>query len=539
MRARTPRAISLVFLTATHALICRFVRAHTCAVSAPRSALYSIPKTTWYEVLTGTLASSVTTGHICRKYMGSKSPNLLRFDNGILAGWLRDFILVKDPQMARQVMEEKNTLKPDGSYRVFRRFHGYFGGRDFLSFRSHKHPIYARNRVLAYKTLIKRMVDHYSDIFVPTTQRFINRLEKNCEDHDDVTIDATEQMHVIATALLTGIAFDESSTDLDQDLFECTVWMVNDMLKRPIHNAFPFLDRLPTPTNKKLWRYQARLVSAIQNMIARKRALAREGTPGDDVVSVLGAETANTDRDLIGILGIFFFAGFDTTANTMAMLLHHLALNQDVQDRARADVFSTLGTNSNGAKPQTLDSLFHCKYLLACIKETLRMFPTVPMISREVTERHADGVCPRFQEGKTFGVNINMFGLHYNAKGWSRPDEFLPERWLDPTIDMKKDPEQRVYCPFAMGKRQCLGRQFAYVEMLTVVAMVLQKFRLHTVHGRAPRVVEGGTLLIHNLQVQHWSAGWLLWPWRVCGWGECAASADSAATHGSSASPFL
>lgn len=139
------------------------------------------------------------------------------------------------------------------------------------------------------------------------------------------------------------------------------------------------------------------------------------------------------------------------------------------------------------------------KYLLAVIKETLRMFPTVPMVSREVTRHHpSTGVCPRFNEEDTFGMAINLFGLHYNPRGWSRPHEFLPERWLDASIDGGMDPGQRVYCPFAMGKRSCLGRQFAYIEMLTVISMILQRFRVYPIDEAPPRIVEGGTLVIDD-----------------------------------------
>ena len=145
---------------------------------------------------------------------------------------------------------------------------------------------------------------------------------------------------------------------------------------------------------------------------------------------------------------------------------------------------------------QSVEQLFQMKYLTACVKETLRMFPVVPMISREVTQAHPSGVCPRFEEHKTFGIAINMFGLHYNPNGWAQPDQFLPERWLDPTIDGKKDPSQRVYCPFAIGKRSCLGRHFAYIEMLTVVSTILRKFEIVITQKHDPSILEAGTLLI-------------------------------------------
>jgi len=456
----------------------------------------------------GNLTGAVRSGHICRKYMGENVPNFLRFNNGIAGGWMRDFIFIKDPQAVREIFEERSTKKPEKSYRVFRRLHGYVGGRDFLSFRSHHDEIYARTRQLAYQTLIKRMVDHYDDLFLSTTRSYIEQFELRLKSHDR-TVDIVDEMHTIATKLLVRVGFDEHDAAIDRNLFESCVWMVNDIMNRPVNCGLMFLDYIPSKTNRQLWKYQKMLRDTILSMVHHKRQMMAEGKQGDDVISVLAKDERNTDKDLIGILGIFFFAGFDTTANTMAMLLYHLAINPEIQDTVRKDVIDTIGPgdddHSPGNQPQSgpgMEQLFHCKFLLATIKEVLRMFPTVPMISREVTQTHTNGICPRFAEEDTFGIAINMFGLHYNPRGWSRPHEFLPERWLDPMVDAQRDPKQRVYCPFAIGKRQCLGRQFAYVEMLTVISMLLRKYRLIPVPGAKPNVIEGGTLLIHGLRIR-------------------------------------
>eukprot|EP00939_MAST-03C_sp_MAST-3C-sp1_P005125 g5125.t1 len=524
----------------------------------------------WTEIANGSTVGEVQSGHLCRKYMGHFNPGILRFTNGtVLGGYLRDFLLVKDPVVVKQVLEETNTRKPERSYRVFRRLHGYRGGYDFLSFRSHKDPIYRRTRNKVYRALMKRTYDHFDDVIMPEVAIFVDSLadliENSTERNEGVAeLHVVDEMHTIATTLLCRVGFGESSTVFQRSLFESTIWMVNDMLRRPANCAFPWLDSLPTPTNATLHAHQERLSNVILSLIRKKRA---QGRRGDDVVSVLLNDPALTDDDLLGILAIFFFAGFDTTANSMTMILYNLARNPDAQRKAYDDARAILlgetllartstkreekFFNSDGAdgdvesdvtltpkstasvpgrppphfdigmktddggevytteeesgatpvpssSPRAIkiDQLFQMKYLTACVKETLRMFPVVPMISREVTEAHSSGVCPRFNEDKTFGIAINMFGLHYNPAGWSNPDQFLPERWLDPSIDGKKDPSQRVYCPFAIGKRSCLGRHFAYVEMLSLVSAILLRYEVLVVQKDPPALIEAGTLLI-------------------------------------------
>ena len=64
------------------------------------------PPLSWLGVLTGSTVEVVKTGHICRRHMGEHVPSLLRFDNGLIGGLMRDFLLVQDPLVARQILEE-------------------------------------------------------------------------------------------------------------------------------------------------------------------------------------------------------------------------------------------------------------------------------------------------------------------------------------------------------------------------------------------------------------------------------------------------
>ena len=512
----------------------------------------------WTELMGGSTVGEVRSGHLCRKYMGHFNPGIIRFTNGsLLGGYIRDFLLVKDPVVVKQVLEESNTMKPERSYRVFRRLHGYRGGYDFLSFRSHNEPMYRRTRNKVYRTLMKRTYDHFNDIIYPEIEHFVEGLRGLRDRDQTIELHVVDEMHTVATTLLCRVGFGESSALFQRSLFESTIWMVNDMLRRPANCAFPWLDKLPTPTNATLRAHQDTLCTVIMDLIKKKKA---RKIPGDDVVSVLLKDPTLSDSDLMGILAIFFFAGFDTTANSMTMVLYNLAKNPDAQRHAYRDAIELLrprrvaktdtktflpndvdvstpekkkakrarsedsplnvspfelesaadvaasssieGKRWTEEEVPTIDRLFQMKYLTACIKETLRLFPVVPMISREVTESHPSGVCPRFEEQNTFGIAINMFGLHYNPNGWSQPEQFLPERWLDASIDGQKDPSQRVYCPFAIGKRSCLGRHFAYVEMLTLVSSLLRRFEIVIVQDSPPSLIEAGTLLIdHRLRL--------------------------------------
>jgi len=454
----------------------------------------------------GGFMAEVLSGHVARKFTSRKYPSLIKFHSGILNGWIRDMVLVKDPIVCKQVLEEKTTKKPSKAYRFARRLDGYWAPDDFLTSRSHQDPIYKRTRSLAYKVLMKRSVLRYNDLYLDIVNNFVNSLSSSDTGTER---DTAREMHLIATRVLTEMAFDLKDEVLDQEFFECTIWIVNDLVRRPANNALPILDKLPTPRNRKLWAYQKRIQEALSYIVRKKTdALISRGPDepiADDVVTACIQELSTdmspleVERSVCGLVRILFFAGFDTTANTMTIILYHLATIPEIQAKAREEVLSVIG---GPEEPITLDKLFQCQFLLAIIKESLRMFPVVPMIAREVQETHKNtGVCPRFNSSSSFGVLINIFALHYNEKGWNRPTEFLPERWLDPSIDVSHaDPRERVYCPFALGKRSCFGRQFAYIEMLTVMSSILRMYHIREARNSKIDVYEGGTLLIRNFR---------------------------------------
>lgn len=88
-----------------------------------------------------------------------------------------------------------------------------------------------------------------------------------------------------------------------------------------------------------------------------------------------------------------------------------------------------------------------------CIKESLRLYPPVPAISRCTSEdiKTKFGVIP---EGAA--MIIHIYDLHRNPKFWPNPDVFDPSRHL-PENCIGRHPF--AYIPFSAGPRNCIGKQ--------------------------------------------------------------------------------
>ncbi|KAI5638688.1 cytochrome p450 domain-containing protein [Phthorimaea operculella] len=146
-----------------------------------------------------------------------------------------------------------------------------------------------------------------------------------------------------------------------------------------------------------------------------------------------------------------------------------LARHPEVQERVYEEVNEVFGDSS---RPVTPTDLLRLKYLEAVIKETLRLYPPIPILVREVMD---DVILPSgLTLLKGMGSMINIWALHRNPRYWGPDAEvFKADRFLDLTLD---HPAQ--YMPFSYGPRNCLGPQFAMTLMKTVISTILRTYKI-------------------------------------------------------------
>ena len=111
-----------------------------------------------------------------------------------------------------------------------------------------------------------------------------------------------------------------------------------------------------------------------------------------------------------------------------------------------------------------------------CLKESLRLYPSVPTIGRSMTEDTQVGkhIIPKGTD-----VYIHPYIIHRQEDCWENPEEFIPERHV---ADEGVEPRNAyALVPFSAGPRNCIGQKFAILEEKCVVAMVLRKLKLTVV----------------------------------------------------------
>ena len=87
----------------------------------------------------------------------------------------------------------------------------------------------------------------------------------------------------------------------------------------------------------------------------------------------------------------------------------------------------------------------------------------------------------RYKLGPGAIILLAPWATHRRADFWPDPDRFDPDRF---TADVEAARPRYPYLPFAGGPRNCIGESFAWMEMILVVATIVQRWRLHPVSPR-------------------------------------------------------
>ncbi|KAG7329242.1 hypothetical protein KOW79_007416 [Hemibagrus wyckioides] len=187
------------------------------------------------------------------------------------------------------------------------------------------------------------------------------------------------------------------------------------------------------------------------------------------------AGAAMSHEDIQEEVDTFMFEGHDTTAASMNWALHLIGSHPEVQKKVQAELQEVFGSSQRHVGVEDLKRL---RYLECVIKESLRIFPAVPLFARSICEDcHING----FKVPEGVNAVIIPYALHRDPRFFPEPEEFRPERFL-PENSTGRHPY--AYIPFSAGARNCIGQRFAMMEEKVVLATVLRHFDVKACQSR-------------------------------------------------------
>ena len=183
----------------------------------------------------------------------------------------------------------------------------------------------------------------------------------------------------------------------------------------------------------------------------------------------------------------FMFEGHDTTTAAMTWTTYLIGRHPDIQRRLHEEIDAVLGDDKS--RLLTMDDIKKLEYLERVIKESLRIFPSVPFISRVTSE---DCEIDGYIVPKDTAITVAIYFIHHNPEVWHDPETFDPDRF---TTENSAGRHPFAYIPFSAGPRNCIGQRFAMLEEKVILSKLLQSFVI-TSHDKRENIGMNSDLVL-------------------------------------------
>ncbi|KAJ2939562.1 hypothetical protein O0L34_g14271 [Tuta absoluta] len=198
--------------------------------------------------------------------------------------------------------------------------------------------------------------------------------------------------------------------------------------------------------------------------------------------SALEKDRSYSDEELREEILVLVIAGTDTSAVGAAFTTLMLARHPHEQEKVYKELKEVFGSSDRLVVPEDLPRL---KYLEQVIKESLRLYPPVPLVTRQA-EQHLT-LPSGLTVTREHPLMLNIWAIHRNPRYWGADAEvFRPARWNHALTH----PAQ--FMLFGYGTRNCAGYRYAMQSMKTVLATMLRRYRVLPASGPVVTASGGG-----------------------------------------------
>ncbi|HEY6309069.1 MAG TPA: cytochrome P450 [Candidatus Angelobacter sp.] len=245
---------------------------------------------------------------------------------------------------------------------------------------------------------------------------------------------------------------------------------------------------IPTKRNREYRRSIAAFQQIIDRIIAEHRGSVSR--PADLLTMLMEARdeegAAMSDRQLRDEVATLVTAGHETTTLVLAWTCFLIGTRPEVMERVAAEAALV-----NAAAP-AYEDVARLKYTRTVIEEVMRLYPPVWVLSRTAAKADSIG---GYHIAAGSEILIFPYITHRHPQWWPEPESFCPERFAPENSASRP---RYAYLPFGAGPRTCVGMHFAMTEILLVLALLLQRFRVELAMDPATVRVEPSVTLRPN-----------------------------------------
>jgi cytochrome P450 len=370
--------------------------------------------------------------------------------------------LLTHPDYIERVLKDRETFIKSRGFRVLKTLLG----EGLLTAEGES---WFWQRRLAQPMFHQKRINKYGSIMVDYTNRMLQTWQ------DGETRDVHADMMRLTLQIVMKCIFNADVDTGEAKVIANALDVAMNWFESKRRQNFLVWEWFPRPENVKYHQAIAQMDDAIYKLIESRR---RQSEQTNDLLSMLmearDEETGQQmdDKLLRDEVATLMLAGHETTANALSWTLMLLAQHPEVRQKLESELKQVL----QGQLP-TVEDIGKLHYANQVVKESMRLYPPVAIFGREAA---VDCTIGDYEIPQGTVVTISQWVMHRHPKYFENPEAFQPERW---TEAFEKELPRGVYIPFGDGPRICIGKGFAQMEAVLLLAMIAQCFELNLEPG--------------------------------------------------------
>lgn len=373
---------------------------------------------------------------------------------------------VNTPQLVHQMLVTDGRRYDQGKY--FDKIRETFGNGLPVS----NEPLHQKQRRLVQPAFHRERIVGYTDVMVDAAEAMAASWQPG-----QVVPVKQRALQLMLTMVAKTLFSADMSDRVHAEVQRSWTTVITGLAWRTM-SPTDLLEKLPTPGNRRYEAATSRMRSAVTDAVIAQRVDGRDD--GSLLSMLLAARDADTgeamsDEQVIAEIFLIMFAGTETAGFMMAWLFHELSRRPELERQLHEEVDGVL----SGRRP-SFEDLGKLSFVRRALTECLRLYHPGWMFMRRANS-------PVELAGRQFPAGtetlFSIYALHRDPASFPDPLRFDPDRWLPGAQELPDG----AYIPFLVGRRQCIGDSYAWMQMTATVAAIASRWRLRPVSDQPPR----------------------------------------------------
>ena len=319
-----------------------------------------------------------------------------------------------------------------------------------------------KQRRLAQPAFYKNRLEGFFDVMNSMTKNELQEWKTNNKQNVFIDVEMMQLTSKIVVETLLGADVAGQLNPIQKHIYDLQLYMMNCM-RNPMYKTWSKL-------NGKRNQFENAVASLDKILYHVINERKKQAAKNDLLSMLMDARDIDTnegmsDTQLRDELLTIYVAGHETSGYAISWAMYNLCKHPEKYKKAKEEVQSIMKDGE-----LSIENYKQLTYIKAVIDETLRLYPTAYVLSRESKEAAIvnDTAIP-----KETVLFLSLYHLHRHKAYWQQADDFIPERFIG-----KQNPllNTNAYYPFGAGPRMCIGFNFATMEITIVLAQLLYHF---------------------------------------------------------------